>query len=104
MADLSGLQCFFDAEIPNDVLICLISVGEINAWSVIFIGLLVFFTIAFSLFMNIGKGMMIGGFFMTLAGLALLALGLINVSLWFLALLICLVGLVISAINASDDD
>lgn len=104
IADLSALDCFFNASVPNDVFVCLSSAGSINSWGVIFVGLLLLFVVAFSFFTSISKGMMIGGFFMSMAGLALLALDLLNVGTWFLALLVCLAGLMISVINRSEDD
>lgn len=104
MADLTGLSCFFNASAPNDVFVCLGTSGGVNAWSIIFIGLLLLFCVAFSLFTSVGKGIMIGGFFMTLAGLALFALGLITVKLWFLALILTIAGLVISVVESSSND
>lgn len=102
---LSELNCFFNANYPNDTFICLVSFGGVSAWNVIFIALLLLFVVGASIpTRKIGHGLMVGGFFMSLAGLALLALSLISVKLWFLAVLVCLAGLVITVIDNSSAD
>lgn len=101
---VNEMSCFFGLEKPTDLITCFVLSNGSLVFNIIYIGLLVIIVGGWSYQRSINEGMMIGGLLMCLIGIGLIALEWISVKVFMLALLITVVGIIITVVKRNSRD
>ena len=97
------LGCFYNMTVPQEFFTCFATASGDPIWNLIYLGIVILAVGGWSFFRPINEGLMIGGFLTSLVGLGFVAMSLITVKMFMVALLLTVTGVIITVIKRNSN-
>lgn len=104
MTDFARISCLLDLNVPADYVSCFSIATNQTIWSIVMFSILIIVVGGWSLARSIEEGMMVGGFLMSLMGVAMWTLQMINLKVVMFPVFIMVAGIFLTIITRGSKD